>query len=375
MKKRISLMVAMLLLLGLAHAGAAATEEKRILYLDFLAEYGAFVQQTMLSDDAVKGNLKKADKQGNMPFSIKGAEGTVEGLLIKDASAEKIAAPEWRGRVDNFTITLKYPGSVFPVLAAIHALTSNEKMNSNNHDVLLEAAYRQFNPDGLGQFEIANYRGQIIEKSKEGLAVKVTFKYLAGIEPDPPYSAQQQDVPVDLDSFVERWNFEGYTSNANLMDKNYKPYKLKTGKADAEGLMPFSMVHANEGIRVEVEGFTLNSIIQSGTLRLTPAKSAYNYLSTTFAHAIRPMYAISGIDNPTGLMRYRDLEMIAQQFQHEVNTSCLASFFEYMRVDIPPEKLKKMLDEKPFNGYQISFTDNEDNGVIIREYIFTKIGS
>ncbi len=384
MRKWISLTL-VLLLICLVHAGAfatTATDEKRVYYPDFLSEYNAFMQE-LLHNKPAKGDLKKADKQGNIPFTIKGVEGTIEGLLVKDPGEEQIAAPDWKGHVNNFTITLKYHGSVFPVLAAIHALTSDEKLNGNDaFNEFFEAAYRQFNPDGLGQFEIRNYRGQIIEKSKEGLAVKVSFNYLAGIEPDPPYTAEQLALPVDLEGFVERWNFEGYTQSANILGsavihtKKFVPYKVKTGKADEQGLVPFVMSFQHPAAKVEIEGFTRNNLIESVKMRYTPPNSELNYITTGCIGIVKILYAMSGIENPTGLMRYRDYDVIAQHFQKEMYTAWLT--FNFYRVkngsELREGELEKLLEAKPFNGYQISTTVHEENGLIIREYSFTRTG-
>lgn len=391
MKRQISLLLAFLMLVGMVSwnaLDAAAVEEKQIYYPYFLAQYNAFVQKA-LSSKPSKGSLKKEDTHGNVPFSIKGAEGTIEGLLIKDPGVEKISAPDWKGRVDSFTITLKYPGNVIPVLAAIHALTSNEQMNESgygNYDWLLEAASKQFNPDGRGQFEIENFRGQILEKSKEGLASTISFKYLASIEPDVYTSMDQEIIPVDLESFVERWNFEEYCRNAKILGdassigkSKYIPLKIKTGKSNAEGLVPFSMNREIKAARLgkiftmEVEGFTGNNLIESVKVRYTPSKAEFNYVSTDYFLALTPLYAISGIDNPTGFLRYGDYDAIARYFQYEFYPSWFIGGFR--RKEILPDKFKNILEAEPFNGYQITFTDHEENGVIVREYVFTRIAT
>ena len=98
MNKGISLLLVLMLLVSFCTAQVSATashDENRVLYVDFLQRYSSFVQETMGSKKRSKGDIKKEKKDGTTPFSIKGEEGALEGLLVKVPGIEKIAAPHF----------------------------------------------------------------------------------------------------------------------------------------------------------------------------------------------------------------------------------------------------------------------------------------
>lgn len=383
MKRRISLLLVLLLLVTFWNIQVFATvpdEENRVLYTDFLENYSSFVQETMRSKNTAKDNVKREKKDGMTPFSIKGEEGTLEGLLVKVPGVKKIEAPHFKGWVDSFMITLKYPGSVFPVLGAIHALTAKSQSGEMEHDVKVEEAYMKFNPDAQGEFRLENFKGQILEKTKEGLAKKISFNYAPGTVQDAPDTAVAGDVPVDLDGFAKRWNFEGFTSSANIQADRYttsikfKAFPVKTGKADEQGRVPFTMVSDNKRVKVEVKGFLLDGIVQSVAVRYIPANEKYESAVNLTPFGIkRSLYALSGADNSSGLMRYRDLHLIAGQFNHKVYYPFMFASSQYSRSGMEFPELEPILETKPFNGYQVIVSNIEENGLNVREYGFKLI--
>lgn len=383
MNRRICLLLVLLFLLsclGVQAMVLSPQEESRVLYTDFLQRYSAFVQEAVSSKTAAKGTLKKEKKDGTQPFSIKGEEGTLEGLLVKASGAENAAVPEGDGWVDSFTITLKYPGNVYPVLSAIHALASEAQAREQDIRTKIEEAYIKFNPDAQGEFHIPNFTGRTLEKTKDGLAKKISFSYTPGITQDMPDVGAAAHVPVDLDGFVNRWRFETLTSSANVQTSRYivsnkpKVPKLKAGKADEKGQVPFTMMTDNGRVKVEVNGMLLDGIVQSVTVRYIPAKAAYaahpDYIRTDIKRAL---FALSGADTGSGLMPYRDLRMIAGQHGDLVKPFVFADSHYVGEAEFDFQEMKIILESKPFNGYQVNISNVEMNGLNVRQFDFTLI--
>lgn len=383
MNRRISLLLVLLFLLSFLGGQAMALspqEESRVLYADFLQRYSAFVQEAVSSKTAAKGSLKKEKKDGMRPFSIKGEEGTLEGLLVKASGAENAAAPEGDGWVDSFTITLKYPGNVYPVLGAIHALAGEAQAKGQDIKAKIEEAYMMCNPDAQGTFHIPNFTVQTLDKTKDGLAKKISFSFTPGSMQGAPDAGTTAPVPVDLDGFVNRWRFETLTSSANVQTSRYivsikpKVPKLKTGKADEQGQAPFTMVTDNGRIKVEVNGMLLDGIVQSVTVRYIPAKAAYatnpNYIRTDVKRAL---YALSGAVTGSGLMPYRDLRIIAGQHGDLLKPFAFADSLYGGMIEFEFQEMKTILESKPFNGYQVSISNVEENGINVRQFDFKLI--
>lgn len=371
MNRRMIILIVFVLLFSFGSAqvlAAAANEENRVLYTDFLKNYTSFEWSAVYSRKAAEGTLKREKKDGTTPFSIKGEEGTLEGMLVRVPGSEEIAGSNFDGWVDNFTITLKYPGSVFPVLGAIHALTPGVQAEEKDPSTEVEEAYMKFNPDAQGEFRLENFKGKILDKAKNGLARKVSFQYAPGTVQDAPDTAARGTIPVDLDGFAKRWNFEGLTSYAYIESTTFKAFPVKKGKADGQGRVPFTMVSDNKRIKVEVKGLLLDGIVQSVTVRYIPANEQYETAADYSPVSIkRALYALSGADNNSGLMRYKDLYMTAGQFDHLLYPSVLASAWN---LGVGSPEWNSVLEAKPFNGYQITVSLTKENGLRVKEYGF-----
>ena len=371
MNRRMIILLVLVLVSSFGSAqvlAASSNGENRVLYTDFLENYTSFEWSAVYSRKAAEGNLKREKKDGTIPFSIKGKEGTLEGLLVRVPGTEAIAGSHFEGWVDSFTITLEYPGRAFPVLGASHALTSDVQSEEKDPNTKVEEAYMKFNPDAQGEFRLENFKGKILDKTKSGLAKKVSFQYTPGTVQDAPDTAAGGTIPVDLDGFAKRWNFEGFTSYANIESTTFKAFPVKKGKADGQGRVPFTMVSDNKRIKVEVKGLLLDGIVQSVTVRYIPANEQYETTADSSPVSIkRALYALSGSDNNSGLMRYKDLYLTAGQFDHLIYPSMFASAWD---LGVGSSEWNPVLEAKLFNGYQITISFTKENDLRVKEYNF-----
>lgn len=338
----------------------------RVPYTQFVARFHAFLaEERNVESIDFKASVKKAGKDGRMPFTITGSESKLTGSLVGDQGDGGFSDKE-SGLVDSVTIELKYPGDVFPVLAAISALGSISMTNT---------AYRHINPDDDGWFDIPNYRVSILKKSKNGLASQVSFEYAADARADatlsPAPSAYDISVPssdaiaVDVKGFFQRVNLFGRTVHANMFNAKFTDYKAKMGKTGEDGLAPFAAKLSNKFVTNTYEGLARDGIIETLTFRHEAKQFGLNRLYFVF----ELLYAINGASNTSGLLSYDELERVAYPFGGHLQTQWVVMNHQLDNLEVSAADLKTYLEANSINGYQVAYNESEDGRNI--EYVFT----
>lgn len=355
----------------------AQDDDARVPYQEFLDRFHSFLA-AMHSDQYQKSSVfqsvvKKEGKDGRMPFTFTGPEGKLNGYLAGDRDDGSFSGKE-SGLVDSFTLSLKYPGDIHPVLAGISALSAHSSTNLFNKDLMTNTAYRQVNPNDEGQFDIRNYRVSTLKKTKQGLASEIGFMYTAGARPDASVNlnltgnditlATQDTVPIDVKGFFERYNFIGRTVASNLLWDKFTEYKVKTGKENKEGLVPFSSQFKGKFVTNTFKGLARNGIVETVTFRHE------NKVPIRIVTVFELLYAISGLTNTSGLLSYKDLEQIANPFGGKYfQTEWTVLNGELVRSEISSKNLKMLLQANPINGYKVEYDESDDGSII--EYRFT----
>ncbi len=366
------------LLPAMPTAQAQGDAQGQVPYAQFLQYYQDFLigmnAKLYKREKAFKVSLKKVGKDGRMPFSITGPEGGLSGFLVGDLPDGKYSNKE-SGLVDSFTLTLKYPGGIMPVLAAISALSTTIKMSEYSRDILTNKAYRQVNPDSEGRFQIPEYQVEVTKKTKDGMASHVSFTYLPGARPDASAKLNldsmelsgfsRTTVPVDVEGFVRRVNFWDRSRVSNMQTARFTPLKFKKGKPDTNGgFVPYTF--KNREVTITIQGDSESGVVQQVTYLFGLSDRIIGQWASLYAF----LYGISGFDNSSGLVTYPELDWLAVPFGGEYYPiEWPVMPWEITRTSLSYEDLKTVLESQPINGYKVECSMSEDEMTV--EYTFT----